>query len=298
MDLIIGIISFATSYIVPLIAVTARVKKTQGRISLSRYRKICVLMIAGFVSYWLFTIIMLFNSQFALFEVLYGTGLFLSLFFNYYYSKFEIQRLRDSDLSNLQCVLNFVPIVCFYYLYVRFAKKRKSLLNEFDEPLNYSLFFSKNRMQLKNCFIETEGMNFFVNGIKFEYKKNNNHIKYEVSMPSLEEDKLLDNYCRKNLKQTDNSPSYMTRYRISFLDEGNLLEKIKQDLHGIVVNNGYISINGTELFIRKNCGLYEVVYDKKDSFKIKLYSDIEEIDDYCCQNLNKKQLIDLLNENI
>lgn len=153
-------------------------------------------------------------------------------------------------------------------------------------------------MQLKNCFIETEGINFFVNGVKFEYKKNNNHIQYEVSTLSLEEDKTLDEYCRKNLKQTQSSPGYMNKYRISFLDEENLLEKIKHDLHGIVLNNGYITINGAEFFIRKNCGLYEVVYDRKNSFRIKLYSDVEEIDDYCCQSLNKMQLIDLLNGNV
>ena len=108
-------------------------------------------------------------------------------------------------------------------------------------------------------------MDYFINGVKFEYRKYNNHVQYEVSKMSLEENKILSEYCMKNLEQTENAPSYAEKYKISFLAGDNFLEKIQKDLHAIVKTEEFLLINSAEIFIRKNYGLYEIVYKKEFS---------------------------------
>ncbi|WP_191013769.1 hypothetical protein [Treponema zioleckii] len=165
------------------------------------------------------------------------------------------------------------------------------MINEFDENIDFLKFLKKNRLYPEKSFIALNGMDFFVNGVKFEYRKYNNQIQYEVSKMNLEENKLVEDYCKNNLKQVENAPSYAENYKISFLDEGNLLEKIRDDLHAIVAKDGFAIINGAEIFIRKNYGLYDIVYEKKFAPKIKVFSDVEDDGSYCCQTLSREELV-------
>ena len=168
------------------------------------------------------------------------------------------------------------------------------MINEFDESIDYLSFLRKNNLYPEISFISIDGMDFFVNGVKFEYRKYNNHVQYEVSKMSLEENKILEEYCKKNLKQTENAPSYAEKYKISFLDEGNFLENIKKDLHAIVDTDRFLLINGAEIFVRKNYGLYDIVYKKEFSLKVKLFSAVEDDGDYCCQSVTRQNLVQLM----
>lgn len=283
------IISLVASLIITAIVVN----NTHGRISRNRYWKIELLMIVGFVTYWAFAAFMLFVFHVGLF---YGIGVLGSFIFIYKYLQLQILRFHDLNYSGWYSLFGYVPILGLYFLYVRFAKKRNILLNEFDETIDYLTFFKRNRLYPKINLIYLDGMDFYINDIKFEYRKYNDYIQYEVSALSLEADKMLENYCKKNLRQTENAPSYSEKYKISFLDEGNLFEKLKKDLNAIILNKGFITVNNSEFFIRKNYGIYEIIYEKKNSDKIKSFSNVEEIDDYCCQEVNKAQLIEFINE--
>ena len=139
-----------------------------------------------------------------------------------------------------------------------------------------------------------DGMDFFVNGVQFTYRKHNNQVQYEVSAMSLEENRMLDEYCKKNLKQTENAPGYAEKYRISFADEAGLLEKITKDLHAAVSKDGYLILNGAEVFIRKNYGRYDVVYERKFSPGIQSFSPVEDDGEHCCQSLGTHDLVSLI----
>lgn len=279
------------SIVVSLIVTAIVIHNTHGRISRNRYWKIEIIMLAGFICYWAFAVAMLFVFRIPLF---YGIGIIGSLIFIYKYWQLQILRFHDLNYSGWYCLSSYIPIVGLYFLYVRFAKKRISLLNEFDESIDYLSFLKKNNLYPEISFISIDGMDFFVNGVKFKYRKYNNHVQYEVSKMSLEENKILEEYCKKNLKQTENAPSYAEKYKISFLDEGNFLENIKKDLHAIVDTDRFLLINGAEIFIRKNYGLYDIVYKKEFSPKVKLFSAVEDDDEYCCQSVTRQDLVQLI----
>ena len=279
------------SIVISLLVTAIVIHNTHGRISRNRYWKIEISMLAGFICYWAFAAIMLFVFHFPLF---WGIGIIGSFVFIYKYLQLQILRFHDLNYSGWYCLSGYIPIVGLYFLYLRLAKKRVSLLNEFDESIDYYNFLRKNSLYPEISFISKDGMDFFLNGIKFEYRKYNNHVQYEVSRMSLEENKIVNEYCIKNLKQTENAPSYAEKYKISFLDEGNFLEKIQKDLHAIVDNGGFLSINDAEIFIRKNYGLYDIVYRKEFSHKVKLFSSIEDDDEYCCQSVTKQDLVQLI----
>ena len=279
------------SIIISLIVTAIVIHNTHGRISRNRYWKIEIAMLAGFIFYWAFAVIMLFVFHFSLF---WGLGFIGSVIFIYKYWQLQILRFHDLNYSGWYCLFGHVPIVGLYFLYIRFSKKRTALINEFDESIDYLSFLRKNSLYPEISFLSTDGVDFFVNGIKFEYRKYNNHVQYEVSKISLEENKLLEEYCKKNFKQTENAPSYAEKYKISFLDEGSLLENIKRDLHAMVYKDGFVLINGAEVFIRKNYDLYDIVYKREFSPQIKLYSAIEDDGEYCCQTLTKQELVNLI----
>ncbi|WP_407427958.1 DUF805 domain-containing protein [Treponema sp.] len=281
------IISLIISFIITAIVI----HNTHGRISRNRYWKIEISMIAGFFIYWAFALFMLFVFHIPFF---YGIGVLGSFVFIFKYWQLQTLRFHDLNLSGWYSLLSYVPLISLYFLYLKFAKKRTDFINEFDETIDYLSLLKKNGLYPQKNLITIDGLDFSINSVKFEYKKFHDHIQYEVSDLSLKDDKLLEEYCNKNLKQTENAPGYASQYRISFLDEGNLLERIKKELNGIVVNKGFVTINGAEIFVRKNYMLYEIVYDKKYSDKVKVFSNVEESDDYCCQSLNKSQLIELL----
>ncbi|MCR5289747.1 MAG: hypothetical protein K6E51_07135 [Treponema sp.] len=138
--------------------------------------------------------------------------------------------------------------------------------------------------------IEKNVFDFYVNGIQFEYREYKGHHQYEVYAMTLEDNKILHDYCLNNLKQTETAPSYDSNYKISFLDDGNLFEKIRKDLKALVVKNGAIIVNDSECIVRNNYGLYELVYHKKFADTIPRFSELEAIGDYLCQTINKAQL--------
>ena len=303
MNLIFIIISIAISLLVTAIVIHS----THGRISRKRYWKIEATMVVGFVSYWFFTFFILafflknfshssfFYSLHVLHTLLFIIGFFGTFVFLYKHWQLQILRLHDLNKSGWYCLLDFIPFYNIYDFFVMNIKKRSIMLNEFDETIDYFSFFEKNKLLQNKKLITKDGVDFYVSGIKFEYKNFNGHVQYEVSKMSLENDKTLEEYCMKNLQQTENAPGYAGEYRISFLDEGNLFEKLKNDLHGIVIDDGFITINEVPFFVRENYLQYEIVYKTKDSSRIKNFSQVEELQDYSCQSLTKAQLLDLIN---
>lgn len=283
------------------------IHSTHGRISRERYWKIEIIMIGGFASYWFFTIFILsfflhnfshttfFYLMHVLQTLLFVIGIIGSFIFMYKYWQLQILRLHDQNKSGWYCLLDFIPFYNIYDFFVMNIKKRSIMLNEFDETIDYFSFFEKNKLLKDKKLITRDGVDFYISGIKFEYKNFNGHVQYEVSKMSLENDKTLEEYCMKNLQQTENAPGYAGEYRISFLDEGNLFEKLKNDLHGIVIDDGFITINEVPFFVRENYLQYEIVYKTKDSSRIKNFSQVEELQDYSCQSLTKAQLLDLIN---
>lgn len=284
------------------------IHSTHGRISRERYWKIEIIMIGGFASYWFFTIFILsfflhnfshttfFYLMHVLQTLLFVIGIIGSFIFMYKYWQLQILRLHDLNKSGWYCLLNLIPFYNIYDFFVMNIKKRSIMLNEFDETIDYFSFFEKNKLLQDKKLITKDGVDFYVSGIKFEYKNFNGHVQYEVSKMSLENDKTLEEYCMKNLQQTENAPGYAGEYRISFLDEGNLFEKLKNDLHGIVIDDGFITINEVPFFVRENYLQYEIVYKTKDSSRIKNFSQVEELQDYSCQSLTKAQLLELITQ--
>ncbi|MBR4385709.1 MAG: DUF805 domain-containing protein [Treponema sp.] len=293
MNLRFLIISIAISLLVTAIVIHS----THGRISRERYWKIEIIMIGGFASYCFFTIFIMafYYWMHVLQTLLFVIGIIGSFIFMYKYWQLQILRLHDLNKSGWYCLLDFIPFYNIYDFFVMNIKKRSIMLNEFDETIDYFSFFEKNKLLQDKKLITKDGVDFYVNGIKFEYKNFNGHVQYEVSKMSLENDKALEEYCMKNLQQTENAPGYAGEYRISFLDEGNLFEKLKNDLHGIVIDDGFITINEVPFFVRENYLQYEIVYKTKDSSRIKNFSQVEELQDYSCQSLTKAQLLDLIN---
>lgn len=304
MNLRFLIISIAISLLVTAMVIHS----THGRISRERYWKIEIIMIGGFAFYWFFTFFILafflknfshssfFYSLHVLHTLLFVTGIIGSFIFMYKYWQLQILRLHDLNKSGWYCLLDFIPFYNIYDFFVMNIKKRSIMLNEFDETIDYFSFFEKNKLLQNKKLITKDGVDFYVNGIKFEYKNFNDHVQYEVSKMSLENDKTLEEYCMKNLQQTENAPGYAGEYRISFLDEGNLFEKLKNDLHGIVIDDGFITINEVPFFVRENYLQYEIVYKTKDSSRIKNFSQVEELQDYSCQSLTKAQLLSLIKQ--
>ena len=306
MSLIFIIISISVYLLVTAIVVHS----THGRISRKRYWKIEIIMILSFASYWLFTMFILAflrRNFFHTHKIFYGLHIFAvsiciigsigSLVFIFHYWQLQILRLHDLNKSGWYCLLDLIPFYNIFDFFVMNIKKRSIMLNEFDETIDYSDFFKKNKLLQDKVLITMEGVDFYANGIKFEYKNFNGHVQYEVSKMSLENDKTLEEYCMKNLQQTENAPGYAGEYRISFLDEGNLLEQLKRDLHGIVISDGFITLNDLQVFVRDNYLQYEIVYEKKYSSRIELFSEVEELQDYCCQALTKEQLLSLIKQN-
>ena len=303
MSFIFVIISISVYLLVTALVIHS----THGRISRKRYWKIEATMVVGFVSYWFFTFFILafflknfshssfFYSLHVLHTLLFIIGFFGSFIFMYKYWQLQILRLHDLNKSGWYCLLDFIPFYNIYDFFVMNIKKRSIMLNEFDETIDYFSFFEKNKLLKDKKLITRDGVDFYISGIKFEYKNFNGHVQYEVSKMSLENDKALEEYCMKNLQQTENAPGYAGEYRISFLDEGNLFEKLKNDLHGIVIDDGFITINEVPFFVRDNYFKYEIVYKTKDSSRIKNFSQVEELQDYSCQSLTKAQLLDLIN---
>ncbi len=304
MNLRFLIISIAISLLVTAIVIHS----THGRISRKRYWKIEATMVVGFVSYWFFTFFILafflknfshsnfFYSLHVLHTLLFIIGFFGTFVFLYKHWQLQILRLHDLNKSGWYCLLDFIPFYNIYDFFVMNIKKRSIMLNEFDETIDYFSFFEKNKLLQNKKLITKDGVDFYVNGIKFEYKNFNGHVQYEVSKMSLENDKTVEEYCKKYLQQTENAPGYAGEYRISFLDEGNLFEKLKNDLHGIVIDDGFITINEVPFFVRENYLQYEIVYKTKDSSRIKNFSQVEELQDYSCQSLTKAQLLDLIKQ--
>lgn len=304
MSFIFVIISISVYLLVTAIVIHS----THGRISRERYWKIEIIMIGGFASYWFFTIFILsfflhnfshttfFYLMHVLQTLLFVIGFIGSFIFMYKYWQLQILRLHDLNKSGWYCLLDFIPFYNIYDFFVMNIKKRSIMLNEFDETIDYFSFFEKNKLLQDKKLITKDGVDFYVNGIKFEYKNFNGHVQYEVSKMSLENDKTLEEYCMKNLQQTENAPGYAGEYRISFLDEGNLFEKLKNDLHGIVIDDGFITINEVPFFVRENYLQYEIVYKTKDSSRIKNFSQVEELQDYSCQSLTKAQLLSLIKQ--
>lgn len=299
MNLRFLIISIAISLLVTAMVIHS----THGRISRKRYWKIEIIMIGGFASYWFFTIFIMafYHTNFfywmhVLQTFLFVIGIIGSFIFMYKYWQLQILRLHDLNKSGWYCLLDFIPFYNIYDFFVMNIKKRSIMLNEFDETIDYFSFFEKNKLLQNKKLITKDGVDFYVNGIKFEYKNFNGHVQYEVSKMSLENDKTVEEYCKKYLQQTENAPGYAGEYRISFLDEGNLFEKLKNDLHGIVIDDGFITINEVPFFVRENYLQYEIVYKTKDSSRIKNFSQVEELQDYSCQSLTKAQLLDLIKQ--
>ncbi len=304
MNLRFLIISIAISLLVTAIVIHS----THGRISRERYWKIEIIMIGGFAFYCFFTIFIMafyinnfshtnfFYWMHVLQTLLFVIGIIGSFIFMYKYWQLQILHLHDLNKSGWYCLLDFIPFYNIYDFFIMNIKKRSIMLNEFDETIDYFSFFEKNKLLQSKKLITKDGVDFYVNGIKFEYKNFNGHVQYEVSKMSLENDKTLEEYCMKNLQQTENAPGYAGEYRISFLDEGNLFEKLKNDLHGIVIDDGFITINEVPFFVRENYLQYEIVYKTKDSSRIKNFSQVEELQDYSCQSLTKAQLLELITQ--
>lgn len=304
MSFIFVIISISVYLLVTALVIHS----THGRISRERYWKIEIIMIGGFASYWFFTIFILsfflhnfshitfFYLMHVLQTLLFVIGIIGSFIFMYKYWQLQILRLHDLNKSGWYCLLNLIPFYNIYDFFVMNIKKRSIMLNEFDETIDYFSFFEKNKLLQDKKLITKDGVDFYVNGIKFEYKNFNGHVQYEVSKMSLENDKTLEEYCMKNLQQTENAPGYAGEYRISFFDEGNLFEMLKNDLHGIVIDDGFITINEVPFFVRENYLQYEIVYKTKDSSRIKNFSQVEELQDYSCQSLTKAQLLELITQ--
>lgn len=305
MSFIFVIISISVYLLVTALVIHS----THGRISRERYWKIEIIMIGGFAFYWFFTIFIMafflhnfshttfFYLMHVLQTLLFVIGIIGSFIFMYKYWQLQILRLHDLNKSGWYCLLNLIPFYNIYDFFVMNIKKRSIMLNEFDETIDYFSFFEKNKLLQNKKLITKDGVDFYVNGIKFEYKNFNGHVQYEVSKMSLENDKTLEEYCMKNLQQTENAPGYAGEYRISFLDEGNLFEKLKNDLHGIVIDDGFITINEVPFFVRENYLQYEIVYKTKYSSRIKNFSQVEELQDYSCQALTKEQLLSLIKQN-
>lgn len=304
MSFIFVIISISVYLLVTALVIHS----THGRISRERYWKIEIIMVVGFVSYWFFTFFILafflknfshsnfFYSLHVLHTLLFIIGFFGTFVFLYKHWQLQILRLHDLNKSGWYCLLDFIPFYNIYDFFVMNIKKRSIMLNEFDETIDYFSFFEKNKLLQNKKLITKDGVDFYINGIKFEYKNFNGHVQYEVSKMSLENDKTLEEYCMKNLQQTENAPGYAGEYKISFLDEGNLFEKLKNDLHGIVIDDGFITINEVPFFVRDNYFKYEIVYKTKDSSRIKNFSQVEELQDYSCQSLTKAQLLSLIKQ--
>ena len=175
------------SIVVSLVTTAIVIHTTHGRISRNRYWKIELSMIAAFVCYWAFAFSMLFVFHIRFFWIL---GFFGSFIFMYKYWQLQILRLHDLNRSGCYCLLSYVPIAGLYLLYIRFAKKRTALLNEFDEGIDYFSFLRKNRLYPEISMVTMDGMDFFVNGVQFTYRKHNNQVQYEVSAMSLEENRI------------------------------------------------------------------------------------------------------------
>ena len=238
-----------------------------------------------------------FYSLHVLHTLLFIIGFFGTFVFLYKHWQLQILRLHDMNKSGWYCLLSYIPIYGFYDFFVMLFRKRSCLMNEFDEPIDYYSFFEKNKLLKDKKLITRDGVDFYISGIKFEYKNLNGHVQYEVSKMSLENDKTVEEYCKKYLQQTENAPGYAGEYRISFLDEGNLFEQLKNDLHGIVISEGgFITLNDVPVFVRDNYLQYEIVYKTKDSSRIKIFSEVEELQDYNCQSLTKAQLLDLIKQ--
>lgn len=298
-----SVLSLIISLVVYAIVTAIVVNNSSGRISRNRYWKIEILMIIGNCLYLLGIHAFILACRFFIFYVSIGVLiLFLLSFiigyivFVYKYMQLQVRRYQDMGYSGWYLMLQYIPLLNIYLIILRFIKKRTSLINEFDESIDYLRILKKTGLYPKMSFIVMEGMDFYINNIKFECRKNNGHTQYEVSEMTLEEDKMLNEYCRKNLKQTENASGYMNSYKISFLDEGNLLEKIKKDLNALIIKEGFVLGNETEFMVRDNYGLYEIIYENAFANKISSYSEVETLGDYSCQTLNKDQLRKLLLE--
>lgn len=296
--------SLLLSLVVSVIVTAIVVHNSSGRISRNRYWKFQILMFLGFCLYgpvfWVaffITVRFFFHSiSIALIMLLLLCYIIGYIIFVYKYMQLQVRRYQDMGYSGWYLMLQYIPLLNIYLIILRFIKKRTSLINEFDESIDYLHILKKMGLYPKMTFIVMEGVDFYINNVKFECKKNNGHTQYEVSAITLEDDKMLNEYCRKNLKQTENASGYMNSYKISFLDEGNLLEKIKKDLNALIIKEGFVLGNGMEFLVRDNYGLYEIVYENAFADKIKSYSEFETLGDYSCQTLNKDQLRNLLLE--
>lgn len=297
--------SLLLSLVVSVIVTAIVVHNSSGRISRNRYWKFQILMFLGLrvygsvfgVAFYIalrFIVTYYFSVAFGILSLLcYLIGYIV---FEYKYMQLQVRRYQDMDYSGWYLMLQYIPLLNIYLIILRFIKKRTSLINEFDESIDYLRILKKTGLYPKMSFIVMEGMDFYINNIKFECRKNNGHTQYEVSEMTLEEDKMLNEYCRKNLKQTENASGYMNSYKISFLDEGNLLEKIKKDFNALIIKEGFVLGNETEFMVRDNYGLYEIIYENAFANKISSYSEVETLGDYSCQTLNKDQLRKLLLE--
>lgn len=189
MSFIFVIISISVSLLVTAMVIHS----THGRISRKRYWKIEATMVVGFVSYWFFTFFILafflknfshssfFYSLHVLHTLLFIIGFFGTFIFMYKYWQLQILRLHDLNKSGWYCLLDFIPFYNIYDFFVMNIKKRSIMLNEFDETIDYFSFFEKNKLLQNKKLITKDGVDFYVNGIKFEYKNFNGHVQYEVS---------------------------------------------------------------------------------------------------------------------
>ena len=166
MNLRFLIISIAISLLVTAIVIHS----THGRISRKRYWKIEATMVVGFVSYWFFTFFLLafflknfshssfFYSLHVLHTLLFIIGFFGTFVFLYKHWQLQILRLHDMNKSGWYCLLSYIPIYGFYDFFVMLFRKRRCLMNEFDEPIDYYSFFEKNKFSTNffSIFLQTK----------------------------------------------------------------------------------------------------------------------------------------------
>ncbi len=247
------------SAIIALIVYAIVINHSNGRISRNNYIKIKFYMFLGCVIYWIIAIILYNNAK----GLLVIIGMFAMPVFMFKWMQISIQRLHDIGYSGWYLLFDCIPIIDVYYICLRYFKKGKIGLNEFDYSIDYLKFIKKSGLFPEINVITNNGKNFFIDNVEFEYKKDNNQEKIQCSRLELEEEKTIMNYCKEKLEQVENAPGYGSdEYKISFLYTKGMIQSIEEDLHAITIKQNYLSVFGKDVFIRKNGFIYDLIYDK------------------------------------
>lgn len=279
------------SAVISLIVYAIVINHSNGRISRSNFIKIKLYMFIGCVIYWIIAMILYNNVN----GVLVIIGMLAMPVFMFKWMQISIQRLHDIGYSGWYLLFDCIPIIDIYYIYLRYFKKGKIELNEFDYSIDYLKFIKKSGFFPEINVITINGKNFFIDNVEFEYKKDNNQEKVQCSRLELEEEKTIMKYCKEKLEQVENARGYGSEYKISFLYKEGLVQSIKEDLHAITIKQNYLSVLGKDVFIRKNGFIYDVIYDKNQipDVLVKLENnDISE--NMVCNHITNAQLKELI----